>query len=90
MIDWLEELENRSQYTIRADPQEEWDGNADSYNAVAIVLGADDDNVLVIEAAMSYDSTEASVRVWALKDGRKVPLSLFELDDQVMLTTKLA
>jgi hypothetical protein len=88
---WIEALEDRTSYVIRLMRVEDSsldDGEPD--NAFAFILGTDEDNALVVEGTVSGDNGEAIATLWALRDGRKVPVSVLEIDDQLMVTHALA
>jgi hypothetical protein len=88
---WLEELDARTAYVVRLQRVQESDvdeGTPD--NAFAFILGPDEDNSLVVEGTVTGDGAEAIFTVWGVRDGRKVPLSLLEVDDQLMISHRLA
>lgn len=87
---WIEELEARTSYVIRLarTVASDLDDNEPD-NAFAFILGADEDNAIVVEGTVTGDGAEAMLTVWALRDGRKVPVSVLEIDEQLLLTLKL-
>jgi hypothetical protein len=82
-------LEDRFEYVITMGRHEEESMDDTGTGAFAFIIGGDSDNALVLECAIAGDGAAGQFTIYGLTDGERVPLSMVEMNGEVMISHPL-
>lgn len=88
----VDQLEQRFEYVITMGRHElrpdEMD-DARHKGAFAFIVGGDSDNALIMECSITGDGALANLTLWGMVDGQKVPLTVLEASNDVLVSHPL-